>query len=149
MLTQTAKYAFGALIYLAQKRDGGYCQTRDMAQQITVPGNYLGKTLQRLAQGRIVDSQKGLHGGFRLARKPEQITLYDILISIEAIPREIVTRPREEDLASMPRVYAKFQELSALHTHYLKTITLLDLLEPCTAQATEVVAELAETQVSR
>ena len=49
MLTQTAKYAIRALLHLAEQKGSGYCQTKDIAETIEVPANYLGKTLQKLA----------------------------------------------------------------------------------------------------
>src|SRR3569623_2557570 len=88
MLTQTADYALRALVYLAHDDDDGYHQTRDMAVSLNVPGNYLGKILQQLAHRRIVESQRGMHGGFRLARLPEQVRLYDVMSALDALPAE-------------------------------------------------------------
>jgi len=43
----------------------------------------LGKILQSLAKSEILVSERGKKGGFKLNKKPENITIYDIIKSIE------------------------------------------------------------------
>ena len=76
-----------AMIVLAELKRDEYCGTPAIAEQIGAPRNYLGKLLQQLSRYHLVESQKGLGGGFRLARPPKQITLYDIVESIENVSR--------------------------------------------------------------
>lgn len=142
MLTQTAKYAIRALIHLAEQEGNRYCQTRDIAQLIKVPANYLGKTMQKLAHARVLDSQKGMHGGFRLARAASTISLYEILVAIEAIPRDIPNDNSADELDSeemqLPsEVYAKFAELSSMYHQFLKGTMLSDLFHPAEFAAAE------------
>src|SRR5690606_22367424 len=49
--------------------------------------NYLGKLLQGLVQEGVVVSQKGMGGGFCLARKPSEITLYDVVNPVDHVAR--------------------------------------------------------------
>lgn len=131
MLTQTAKYAIRALIYLAEQDSSRYSQTREIADTIKVPPNYLGKTLQKLAHGRVLDSQKGLHGGFRMSRSPQRISLYEVLVAIEAVPRDFsAEQPEEEDeMEGLPTaVFAKFAEVSGMYARFLKGTSLADLV---------------------
>jgi Rrf2 family protein len=133
LLTQTAKYAIRALIHLADQDGSGYSQTREMADLINVPSNYLGKTLQKLAHARVLDSQKGLHGGFRMSRSPQRISLYEILIAIEALPRDFAGAQddeiEDEKVDGLPTaVYAKFAELSGMYIRFLKDTSLADLI---------------------
>lgn len=128
MLTQTAKYALQALIYLSQQVEDDYHQTREIARLIRVPANYLGKTLQKLARARIVDSQKGLHGGFRSALLPEQVRLYDILRAIDAVPRELdESNNIETELDSLHR---RLAGINQLYRRFLKETTLEDVMQP-------------------
>jgi Rrf2 family protein len=131
MLTQTAKYAVRALIFMAEQQSAAFQQTNDIAKATGIPTNYLGKTLQKLAHGRVLDSQKGLHGGFRLARPAAEIAFYDILIAIDAIPRDFLSDPANDPSLDLPSAfYAKFGELTALYSNFLKNTTLADLLDP-------------------
>lgn len=131
MLTQTAKYALRALIYLTQQPDDNYHQTREVAKLIRVPANYLGKTLQKLARARIVDSQKGLHGGFRVAKLPEQVRLYDVLLAIDAIPGDVEGQAAEEaQQAELGALYERFAGVNRIYTKFLQETTLADLMHP-------------------
>ncbi len=149
MLTQTAKYALQALIYLSQQVEDDYHQTREVARLIRVPSNYLGKTLQKLARAKIVDSQKGLHGGFRSARLPEQVRLYDILRAIDAVPKELddTTVGDKPELDSLQR---RFASINLLYSKFLKETTLADVMQPMDDESPVVapVAKIADSRFS-
>jgi Rrf2 family protein len=87
MLSKTGLHAVRAMVALARISDGAYAGAGRIAQEIGAPQNYLGKLLQTLAGEGLVESQKGLGGGFRLARNPKQISLLDIAEPIEHISR--------------------------------------------------------------
>lgn len=147
MLTQTAKYALHALIHLTQQPDDDYHQACRIAEQIKVPANYLGKTLQKLARARLVDSQKGLHGGFRSALLPEQVRIYDVLRAIDALPAE-VEQPcscGEEDCDELKCLCARFDRINKMYTQFLKDTTLADLMAPEADQVLTAAKPDAET----
>lgn len=142
MLTQTAKYAIRAMVYLAQQDSDMFYQTRDIAQIINVPPNYLGKTLQKLSHARVLDSQKGLHGGFRTARSSHRISLYEIMIAVEAIPRDMADDTGRHDSELPSDVYTRLTEISAMYIQFLRDTTLADLL-PQTDDAEQMSAASA------
>ena len=129
MLTQTALYALRALIYLARQPDDDYHQTREMARSIRVPPNYLGKTLQKLARARIIDSQKGLHGGFRAAKLPEQLRLYDVLRAVESVPKELEAGVEGVFDGEFPGLSNRFDGLYRLYKRTLMETTLADVMD--------------------
>jgi Rrf2 family protein len=43
--------------------------------------------MQSLARAELVVSQRGLHGGFRLARPTDQLCVYDIVQAVDPIQR--------------------------------------------------------------
>ena len=87
MLSKTALHALRAMTVLAELPDRSYAGAVDIAEDIQAPRNYLGKLLQSLAEARLVESQKGKGGGFRLARDPEKITIFDIVEPIDHVSR--------------------------------------------------------------
>lgn len=87
MLTKSGIHAVRALIYLAELPEGKYAGAVSIAERIGAPRNYLGKLLQQLSRDGLLQSQKGLGGGFRLARRPEDIALMDIVEPIEQVSR--------------------------------------------------------------
>lgn len=86
MFSQTVEYALRAAVYLADQ--GSQPRTTEQIAAITqVPHAYLSKVLQGLARGRIVTSQRGLHGGFLLARPADQITILEVVSAVDPIRR--------------------------------------------------------------
>jgi Rrf2 family protein len=137
MLTKTTDYALRALIYLAHEPDDGYHQTRDLATTLNVPSNYLGKILQQLARRRLVESQRGASGGFRLSRLPEQIRLYDVFEALDALPHKpdcpLITGGRQIELCKLHRSFAF---IASSYVEFLKTTTVQDMLQPDSMPAT-------------
>lgn len=87
MITKTGLHAVRAMAVLAKLPDGVYAGAAHVAREISAPPNYLGKLLQNLAREGLVESQKGLGGGFRLARAARDITLLDVVEPIEHLGR--------------------------------------------------------------
>lgn len=57
--------------------------TAKLAGHFGVPPTYLNKCLQALVRAGILMSTPGIHGGFWLARRPEDLTLLDVVAAIE------------------------------------------------------------------
>jgi Rrf2 family protein len=87
MITRTALHSIRALVCLARLPRGVYAGAGTLAREIDAPPNYLGKLLQTLARAGLVESRKGLRGGFRLARDPAEISLYEVIEPIEHVSR--------------------------------------------------------------
>lgn len=87
MLSKTGLHAVRALVALARLPRGAYAGAGRIAREINAPPNYLGKLLKALAADGLVESQKGLGGGFRLRRHPKKISLLDVVEPIEHVNR--------------------------------------------------------------
>ncbi|MFO0880702.1 MAG: Rrf2 family transcriptional regulator [Gemmataceae bacterium] len=87
MLSKTGLHAIRAMLALARLPDGTFAGAASIAQEIGAPPNYLGKLLRNLADHGLVESQKGLGGGFRLARAARSISLLDVVDPIEHMNR--------------------------------------------------------------
>lgn len=80
MLSNTCKYAVRALIYLGKySEEGTKIGIKKISSDLLIPTPFLGKILQNLVRQKILVSTKGPNGGFGLARKTDQISLYDIV----------------------------------------------------------------------
>jgi Rrf2 family protein len=55
----------------------------EIARKMCSPKSFLAKILQKLARADIVTSYRGVKGGFRLARKPREITLLDVIEAVQ------------------------------------------------------------------
>jgi Rrf2 family protein len=87
VLTKTALHTIRALVVLARLPEDSYAGAGAIAREIGAPQNYLAKLLQHMAHEGLVVSQKGLGGGFRLARDSGSITLLDVVEPIEQVSR--------------------------------------------------------------
>ncbi len=85
MISKTSLQIIKALLELAKLPIGESEGVVRIAEKIKAPQHYLGKVLQGLVREGIVASQKGLNGGFRLAKMPKDICLYDIVSSLEDV----------------------------------------------------------------
>ena len=54
-----------------------------LAEFIDVPPPYLAKQMQALSRANIVATKRGVKGGYRLARLPETLSLWDITAAID------------------------------------------------------------------
>ena len=82
-LTKKTEYAFMAAKYMALKNSSGNSTAREISENYQIPFQLVAKVLQSLAKSEIVISTKGMNGGFSLTRKPDEITLIDIIKAVE------------------------------------------------------------------
>ena len=86
MISQTAEYALRAIVYLADQ-EGKPRTTAQIAEVTQVPAGYLAKVMQSLSRTRLVNSQRGLNGGFTLTKEPTELTVAEIINAVDPIRR--------------------------------------------------------------
>lgn len=86
MISQTVEYSLRAVIVLANQYDESMT-VREMAKIAKLPAPYLSKIMKGLVRAGIVQSRRGLGGGFKLARTPEEITIWDVTQAIDPLER--------------------------------------------------------------
>ena len=62
---------------------GELAQIEQLSRAEAVPANFLAQILIKLRDHGLITSRRGNHGGYTLARPPEDISLYDILLAVE------------------------------------------------------------------
>jgi Rrf2 family protein len=75
-------YAIRCVYYLSC-RHADVIMVDEIAREMSIPKSFLAKILQRLSRAGIVESFVGIQGGFRLSKKPREISLYDVITAIE------------------------------------------------------------------
>lgn len=58
-----------------------------LASRTQVPADYLAKVLQQLSTSSLIEGRRGVGGGYRLLRTPENITLLDVINAVEPLKR--------------------------------------------------------------
>lgn len=80
MISQKAKYAFKALLSLARATEQGVpIPIRDIALRDKIPQSFLEHILLDLKRHGLVASRRGKEGGYVLLRRPDQISLGQVL----------------------------------------------------------------------
>jgi Rrf2 family protein len=86
MISQTAEYALRAVVWLASRPDEAFT-AQALAAHIHVPAGYLAKVMHSLVRARLLVSQRGRNGGFRLRGKAAGISVLDIVDAVDPIRR--------------------------------------------------------------
>ena len=77
-------YACRVMAELARLHGSGeLAQIEQLAEAEAVPANFLAQILLKLRDHGLITSRRGNLGGYSLARPPEEISLYDILVAVE------------------------------------------------------------------
>lgn len=84
LVTRETDYAVRCVLFLAHEKDQ-VASVGEIADQMHIPKSFLAKILQRLVREGIVESIRGVNGGFRLLRDPAHITLLEVLTAIQGV----------------------------------------------------------------
>ncbi len=82
LITRKTDYAVRCILYLAQASEQ-VANVTEVSRKMHIPKTFLAKIFQKLAKAGLVESIRGMNGGFRLAKKPSEISLLDIMVAIQ------------------------------------------------------------------
>src|SRR4030065_1859695 len=82
-LSKKTEYALWALIYAARHPEGTTFQIKELAEKNRIPKKFLELILLELKNAGIVESRRGVGGGYLLVRRPEGIRSSEIIEAIE------------------------------------------------------------------
>ncbi len=82
-MSAKAEYAVRAMVELATVDDGVLLKTDELAQAQGIPAQFLVDILSDLRTDRLVRSRRGRDGGYELARPATEISIADVLRSID------------------------------------------------------------------
>lgn len=84
LLSKRAEYGLMALLHLAGASvRGQVVSAASIAARHRIPAALLGKVMQDLARGRLVESVKGVTGGYRLRQAPAQVSLGAVVAAMD------------------------------------------------------------------
>jgi len=78
------EYALHCLLFLCpQREDAPEASAKDLAELQGIPAEYAAKLFTKLNRAGLVRATEGVRGGFALARKPEKISVLDVVDAID------------------------------------------------------------------
>ncbi len=130
MLVSTkGRYALSVMIDLAEHNSGEFIPLTDIADRQDISEKYLESIVAALSRTGKVESLRGKGGGYRLSRRPEKYTVYEILECTESTlaPVAELNSSRTDTAASSAKVQKMWDDLSENIVDYFKGITIEDL----------------------
>ena len=82
-ISTKGRYGLRILIDLAMHDPGRPRMLRDIAESQQISEKYISRLVIDLRRAKLVRSVRGVNGGFHLAKAPEQITLLEVLETME------------------------------------------------------------------
>ncbi len=133
MFSQTAEYALRAVVWLGSRPDGSVT-SQEIADAAQIPPRYASKVLQALGRAGLVRSQRGLHGGFWLARPAEELSVLDVIATVEPIRRAVhIGGNGDGNNKSLDHLEQKLDEAVQLVETLLAQTKISDLIEAHTS----------------
>ena len=83
MFSTKAEYGVRVMAHLARRGDEGPISLGTIADAEGLPLAYLEHLVQRLRKAGLVDSRRGAHGGYTLAREAEAISMAEVVRALE------------------------------------------------------------------
>lgn len=83
LISTKGRYALRIMIDLAQHSDEGNVALKDIAERQHISKKYLEIIVRDLVRGGILEGISGKGGGYRLCRRPEEYTVFEIIELME------------------------------------------------------------------
>jgi Rrf2 family transcriptional regulator, cysteine metabolism repressor len=82
-LSLRGEYALRALLVLGLRYDQGVVRVQTISDQQSIPKRFLEQILNDLKSAGVVQSRRGVAGGYQLAKRPDEISLASVVRHIE------------------------------------------------------------------
>ena len=132
MISTRGRYALRMMLDLAENQGDGYVALRDIAARQDISKKYLEQIIPVLNRAGLLQTTRGVQGGYRLTRRPEEYTVLDILSATETGLAAVACLEQDAnpcarccDCLTLP----VWQGLDKVVKDYLGGITLQDVLD--------------------
>lgn len=128
-LQKASRYALYAVLHLASEPDKQF-STADIAESYDVSIHHLAKIMRTLVRSGLIESVRGVGGGYRFAGNLRRTTLWDIIHEFESLESEIDS---PDELSGSAEIVISgldgvMNEIDGLNRATLDSITLKTLL---------------------
>ncbi len=130
--SRLADYAVVVLAVLA-KSDGGLMAASSLASESGLPEPTVAKVLKALSKGGVVESIRGVSGGYKIARAKNEITVAQIVTAIDgpvALTACVEDSTDECCYTGFCPVQGRWDRVNLAIRKTLEEITLADMLSP-------------------
>ena len=149
-LNETTCYAMQIMLYLA--RTPRIVSSTELAEHLNISQRYVLKISKDLREGGLVVSYAGMNGGLTMTKKPEDISVFDIVETLEGDMRVPSCASRYPDCKKPCADSNLFDSLSAMKDiikAYLKTITFDKLAKMETDGLYSEILDIVEAGIAK
>ena len=131
LLTKASEYALLSILYLSGKQEP--FDVESLSANLSISRSFLAKILQKLTKAGLLNSYKGVKGGFVVARDTAHISVLDIIRAVEDNPATVFECTGEEGAcpsnnATMCSIWPILGKLQVKIDDFLSQVTLQDIL---------------------
>ncbi|WP_298015921.1 SUF system Fe-S cluster assembly regulator [uncultured Castellaniella sp.] len=130
-ISKIVDYGILVLTHMAA-RPTHVCSAADLAASLGLGQPVVSKVLKLLAQHRLVASTRGAHGGYRLERAADLISVAEIIDALEEQPfglTECTAMPGACSVESGCHIRTHWQRINLIVRRTLESVTLADMLD--------------------
>ena len=127
MIPKTAEYALRAVVWLSREPSEAVA-AEVLAQHTQVPRRYLHTVLQELVRAKLVKSQSGPGGGYKLASPARDTTILDVVNAVAPLERIRRCPLGLRSHAQLCPLHKKLDEVYAASEKALSQVTIAKLL---------------------
>lgn len=120
-LSTKGRYGVRLMLELAAEFGKGPVSLKDVSAHQEISEKYLWHLIRQLKNGGLVKSTRGSKGGYVLAKKPEQISLKEIITLLEG-PLDLVECTKDPRACKRSLDCAARQVWSEISEKFLKTV---------------------------
>lgn len=122
-------YAIRVLLYLG-RAGTAVMSCAKLVEECEIPKSFAHKILKRMTDNGFLKSRVGRSGGYRLGRRPRQISLTEVIETVQGplVVSQCVVAPSTCNFSNGCPVSAEWRELQDLVVGFLSRTTLHDLL---------------------
>lgn len=127
-LNRSTDYAIQMLVYLA--KNGQTLSSTKLAASLGILHRYLLQISSKLRAAGFILAVRGPSGGLKIFKNPDEISLYDVILSMEGVVQtgKICGLPSDELEQEMVTLETAYQRLNILLERELKKIMLSDII---------------------
>jgi FeS assembly SUF system regulator len=105
---------------------------REVAAAVELPQPVVGKILKSLARHGVLESHRGAKGGYSLVRRPEELTVADMISALDGplALTQCAAGPEVCELEHHCAIRNPWQVINQVVVNALSTVTLADLTNP-------------------
>jgi len=129
-ISRRTDYAIRLVSALAES-DGTPRSVRTVAEEYEVPYAFARSIQHDLSLAGIVKSTRGVHGGMVLAKDPSELTLHDIIESMQGVPSSAACT-KEENWCSRESIcpfHDVWVSLDEIVSDFLSSVSIRDILD--------------------